>query len=160
MPVDWCEVTPTATLCKSNSWPMSISSFSLRSVSVNGLLTVAQLGDRMLRARGQPGDEFNGSARMSRDPPRRIEEIRMRMSYLLAAAAFAATAVPASATISWSTNQALGQGQTVQLANDQTVVAWRHSGRLHESDQHSDRFHQHPDDRYSSGRSGADIFGD
>jgi hypothetical protein len=45
----------------------------------------------------------------------------MRTLSLLAATALAATAVPASATITWSTNQALGQGQTVQLADDQTV---------------------------------------
>jgi hypothetical protein len=46
----------------------------------------------------------------------------MRLSYLLAAAALAATAVPASATITWSTDQQLGQGQTVQLVNNQVVA--------------------------------------
>lgn len=46
----------------------------------------------------------------------------MRKLALLAAASFAAMATPAAATITWSTNQALGQGQTVQLENNQVVA--------------------------------------
>jgi hypothetical protein len=41
---------------------------------------------------------------------------------LLCAAATVGFSTAANATITWSTNQALGQGQTIQLANSQTVT--------------------------------------
>ena len=47
--------------------------------------------------------------------------MRMTRALLLCAAATVGLSSAANATIDWSTNQALGQGQTVQLQNNQVV---------------------------------------